>query len=68
MPQVAGSATRQSGVYVPAMSTKIIEWSRRCMTSLACTEWARRWYAAEVPNRARTLTTYTTALTLPTAR
>ena len=31
IPQAVSSTARQNGVYVPAMSTKIMEWSRRFM-------------------------------------
>ena len=38
------------GVYEPAMSTKIIEWSARRIQRAAAGDHERRWYNAEVPN------------------
>ncbi|MEZ5271297.1 MAG: hypothetical protein R2694_03165 [Ilumatobacteraceae bacterium] len=43
MPHAAGSPTRQIGVYVAAISTKIIEWSMRCMICCTRSLRARRW-------------------------
>ena len=37
------------GVKLPAMSTKIMEWSRCFITRSACGDHERRWYAALVP-------------------
>ena len=37
-------------MYVPAMSTKIIEWSRRFIRLRAGSDHAIRWYAALAPN------------------
>jgi hypothetical protein len=33
VPSVSGSTSTQTGVYVPAISTKIIEWSMRCSSA-----------------------------------
>ena len=42
------------GVYEPAISTKIIVWSARCIRSRTRGDHWPRWYAAEVPNSAAT--------------
>jgi hypothetical protein len=38
------------GVYVPAMNTKIIEWSSRFISACARGLQVSRWYSADVPN------------------
>ena len=43
------SANRHRGVYVPAIRTKIIEWSRRFIRLRAGSDQATRWYAALAP-------------------
>jgi hypothetical protein len=49
-------ARRAMGVKLPAMSTKIMEWSRCFITRSARGDHERRWYAALVPYTALRLT------------
>ena len=49
-------SSTENGVYVPAMNTKIIEWSSRRMSWYARGVQTRRWYRALVPNNAQTVT------------
>src|SRR6478735_11037024 len=49
MPHAGCSASRVMGVYEPAMSTKIMAWSARCIRSRTRGVHLPRWYAAEVP-------------------
>ena len=51
VPFRASSAT---GVYVPAISTKIMEWSSRRIQRLAAGRQVTRWYRALVPSSADT--------------
>ena len=50
------SSRTQNGVYVPAMNTKIIEWSSRRITLYPRGDQTRRWYSALVPNSVHTVT------------
>ncbi len=50
-----GRVSTAIGVYVPAMNTKIIEWSRRFITVWARGPQLMRWYSAEVPNSSVTV-------------
>jgi hypothetical protein len=49
-------ARRAIGVKLPAISTKIMEWSRYFITRSARGDHERRWYAALVPYTALRLT------------
>ena len=48
MPHAQPSVTRQNGVYVPAISTKIIAWSTRIMTPRSLRDQRTTWYEALV--------------------
>ena len=50
MPHAGWSASSVIGVYEPAMSTKIMAWSARCIRSRTRGVHLPRWYAADVPN------------------
>jgi hypothetical protein len=49
------SASIASGVYVPAISRKMFEWSRRRKTAFVVGFQLKRWYTAETPNSRREL-------------
>src|SRR5687768_5121553 len=49
------SRSTAKGVYVPAMNTKIIEWSSRRMIGYIRRDQTRRWYSALVPNSRHTV-------------
>ena len=48
IPQASFRVSRQNGVYVPAISTKIIEWSRRFISERMRRPQRTRWYVALV--------------------
>ena len=50
-----GSRSMQNGVYVPAMNTKIMEWSSRRISWYPRSLHTRRWYRALTPNSAHTV-------------
>ena len=43
VPRVPCSTSRQNGVYVPAINTKIMEWSSRRMRTYASSDHEPRW-------------------------
>src|SRR5437588_9979226 len=53
-PSVPDRTSTQNGVYVPAIRTKIIEWSSRRIQARAERVQVMRWYSALVPSRAQT--------------
>ena len=57
------STSSANGVYEPAISTKIIEWSRRFMRTSAAGDHFRRWYRALAPYMPDSDSAYTAAPT-----
>ena len=56
-PVRSGIARTANGVYVPAMNTKIIEWSSRASSACRLARVQRtRWYVADTPKSRHTVT------------
>src|SRR6478672_2165897 len=63
IPHAGWSASSTIGVYEPAMSTKIMAWSARCIRARIAGRHRPRWYAADVPNSNATDAAYNEAAT-----